>query len=233
MQQGPGSRPLRLLVGGVVVASFLVAGLLVAHWSRAVPVVKYQPRDRNVMAGQTWDWTFDADPTGAPPPGAEVFGGDWVVRPEPDAPTPPNALCQMATAPFPAICLSDRVHTDVDVSARFKPLSGQEDQAAGIIFRAQDRDNYYIFRANALENNVMFFLYASGKRSILKRSTERVPSGQWQELTVEVVGDRFRGFLDGRLVAEVTDGSFKAGKVGLWTKADSVTCFDNVRVIAR
>jgi hypothetical protein len=116
---------------------------------------------------------------------------------------------------------------------QFKPVSGQDDQAAGIIFRVQDSNNYYIFRANALENNVMFFLYASGQRSILKRSSVHVPSGKWQELKVEVVGNVFHGFLDGRLVAEVTDGSYKAGKVGLWTKADSVTCFDNVRVIAR
>jgi hypothetical protein len=63
------------------------------------------------------------------------------------------------------------------------------------IFRVQDRDNYYIFRANALENNVMFFIYASGKRSILKRSTVRVPSGRWQELKVKVIGNRFSGFL--------------------------------------
>ena len=78
------------------------------------------------------------------------------------------------------------------MSVRFKPISGREDQAAGILFRVQDRDNYYIFRANALENNVMFFLYASGQRSILKRSAVRVPPGRWQELKVEAVGNRFR-----------------------------------------
>jgi hypothetical protein len=233
MQLGSGPRSLRLLVVGVVVMGFLVAAWLVVRWSRAVPVVKYQTDDQNVTAGQTAEWNFDTDPAGAPPPGVEVFSGAWVVRPEQGAPTPPNALCQTATAPFPAICLSDGVYTDVEMSVRFKPLSGQEDQAAGIIFRVQDRDNYYILRANALENNVMFFLYASGKRSILKRSSANVPSGQWQELKVEVVGNRFRGFLDGKQVIEVTDDSYRAGKVGLWTKADSVTCFDSVRAAAR
>jgi hypothetical protein len=222
-----------LLAVVLVGAGFIVVALLVARWSRGNPVVKFQPGDRNVSPGQTREWTFDSDPVGTPPPGAEIFAGNWVVRPEQNAPSPSNVLCQTAVAPFPSLCLSDSVYTDVEMSVRFKPLSGQEDQAAGIIFRVQDRDNCYIFRANALEDNVMFFLYASGQRSILTRSSVRVPTAQWQELKVEVVGNRFRGFLDGKLVAEVTDGSYKAGKVGLWTKADSVTCFDNVRVIAR
>jgi hypothetical protein len=222
------------LLGVVLVgAGVLVIALLVARRSRGDPVAKFQPGNQNVTAGQVTEWTFDSDPTGVPPPGAEPFGGNWLVRPEPDAPSPPNVLCQKATAPFPSLCLSDSIYTDVEVTMQFKPLSGQDDQAAGIIFRVQDSNNYYIFRANALENNVMFFLYASGQRSILKRSSVNVPSGKWQELKVEVVGNDFCGFLDGRLVAEVTDGSYKAGKVGLWTKADSVTCFDNVRVIAR
>jgi hypothetical protein len=229
----PAFRWMNLLVAVLVVTGVLVVGVVVARWSRGDPVVKFQPGDQNVTAGQTTEWTFDSDPAGGPPAGAEVFDGNWVVRPEPDAPSPPNVLCQTATAPFPALCLSGSVYTNLEASVQFTPLSGQEDQAAGIIFRVQDRDNYYIFRANALENNVMFFLYASGKRSILKRSTVRVPSGRWQELKVKVIGNRFRGFLDGKLVAEVADDSYKAGKVGLWTKADSLTCFDNMRVIAR
>ena len=112
-------------------------------------------------------------------------------------------------------------------------MSGKEEQAGGLVWRFRDSGDYYVVRANALENNVMFFLYASGTRSILKRAPARVLSGQWQELKVEVAGSRFRGFLDGKLVAEVTDDAYTAGKVGLWTKADSVTCFDNVRVTAR
>jgi hypothetical protein len=226
-------RWLILLVVVLVAAGFLVIALLVARWSRGDPVVKFQPGDQNATAGQVTEWTFDTDPTGVPPPGAESFGGNWVVRPERDAPSPPNVLCQTAAAPFPALCLSDRVYTDLEVSMRFKPLAGQDDQAAGIIFRVQDKDNYYIFRANALENNVMFFLYASGRRSILKRSAVRVPPGRWQELKVEAIGNRFRGFLDGEPVMEATDDSYPAGRVGLWTKADSITCFDNVRVTAR
>src|SRR5262249_33413208 len=177
--------------------------------------------------------TFDTDPAGGLPAGAEVYSGAWAVRAEPDAPTPPNVLCQTGTAPFPALCLSDKVYADVDVSVRFKPVSGRDDQAAGILFRVQDAENYYVLRANALEDNVNFYIYASGKRSSLKGSSVKVPSGRWQELRVEVIGNHFRGFLNGQPVVEVTDDAYPAGKVGLWTKADSVTCFDDVRVVAR
>jgi hypothetical protein len=218
-----------ILVGAVLV----IVALLVAHWSRGNPVARFQLGDKSVVAGQVMEWTFDNELAGSVPSKAEAFGGNWVIRPEQDAPSPPHVLCQTAVAPFPSLCLGDSVYTDVELSVKFKPVAGQQDQAAGIIFRVQDRDNYYIFRANALENNVMFFLYASGQRSILKRSMVSVPTGKWQELKVEAVQDRFRGFIDSKLVAEVTDSSYKAGKAGLWTKADSIACFDNFRVIAR
>jgi hypothetical protein len=114
------------------------------------------------------------------------------------------------------------------MSTRFKPISGRVDQAAGLIFRVQDRDNYYILRANALENNVNFYIWRGGRRSNLRDGNVQVPSGRWQELRLEVQANRFRGFLDGQLVVEATDDTFRSGGVGLWTKADSVTCFDDV-----
>jgi len=119
------------------------------------------------------------------------------------------------------------------MSMRFKPLSGKNDQAAGIIFRIQDANNYYILRANALEDNVIFFRYGSGSRTTLKEASAKVPSGQWQELRVEATGNQFRGYLNDQMVVETTDDAYKAGKVGLWTKADSVTCFDNVKISAK
>jgi hypothetical protein len=131
-----------LLVVVVVGVGFLVIAQIVGRWSLGNPVVKFQPGDQNVTVGQAAEWTFDTDPAGAPPPGAEPFGGNWAVRPERDAPSPPNVLCQTATEAFPSLCLSDRVYTDVEVSVQFKPLSGQDDQAAGIIFRVQDSSNY-------------------------------------------------------------------------------------------
>ena len=197
------------------------------------PQVKYQPKDANAAAGETVEWSFDKDTAGKLPAGAEVFSGNWEVRAETDAPSPPNVLCQSATADFPAIRLGDKLFADLTATVRFKPVSGKDDQAAGIIFRVQDKDNYYILRANAQEDNVILFRYGSGRRTTLKEGEAKVPSGQWQELKLEVEGNRFRGFLDGKLVVETTDDAYKAGGVGLWTKADSVTCFDDFRVTAK
>jgi hypothetical protein len=223
----------KLLVGVLIALALMAISMLLARWSGGVPKVRFQPGDRNVAPEQASEWTFDTDPVGQPPPGTDVFSGNWVVQAEADAPTWPNVLCQRATAAFPALCLSDKIYTDVDARAHFKSVSGLEDQAAGIIFRVQDKDNYYIFRANALENNVMFFRYAGGRRSILKRGAAPVASGQWHVIRVETAGSRFRGYLNDRLVLETTDDTYQAGMVGLWTKADSVTCFDNARVIAK
>jgi hypothetical protein len=199
----------------------------------SLAVVRYTRQDAAHTPSHVL-WSFDADAEGALPEGAEVlsqpqFGG-WAVRAETDAPSPPNALCQTGMAEFPSIALSPTVYTDLTISARFKPISGLVDQAAGLLFRIQDADNYYILRANALEGNVNFYKYASGRRSLMNEGRATVASGQWQELRVEAVGRQFRGFLNGDLVVEASDDAYTAGRPGLWTKADSVTCFDDVQV---
>lgn len=196
------------------------------------PTVKYQPNE-SAVPGQVMRLTFDNDVAGMPPQGANVFSGNWTVRAEADAPTLPNALCQVGTAEYPALSLGDSVYSDVVVTTMFEPISGRTDQAGGIIFRIQDKDNYYILRANALENNVNIYKYAGGRRGLIKESSAKVVSGKWQELRVEATGNRIRGFLNGQLVVEATDDTYKAGKVGLWTKADSVTCFDDVTASAQ
>ncbi len=197
------------------------------------PQTKFTPSDASATTGQTTQFTFETDPIGGLPKGAQVFSGTWAIRSEADAPSKSHALCQTGNATFPALSLSDTVYGNVAVSVQFKPISGDTDQAAGIIFRIQDKDNYYILRANALENNVNFYKYASGQRSSIKEASAKVASRQWQEMRIEVVGNRMQGFLNGKLVNQATDDSYKVGKVGLWTKADSVTCFDSVQVTAR
>lgn len=177
--------------------------------------------------------TWDFDGSERPPEGAEVFAGEWVVRPEAGAPSRPNALCQVGNAQFAAILLPSTVYGDLTATARFKPISGREDQAAGIIFRFQDKDDYYILRANALEGNVNLYRYAGGVRGVIKEGAGVVAAGTWHELRAEATGDRLRGFLDGKLVVETSDATFKAGRVGLWTKADSASCFDDVTVSRR
>jgi len=183
--------------------------------------------------GKTSEWDFDKDPVGGPPAQATVFSGSWAVRAEPGAPSPPNALCQTGVAEFPALSLSETVYTDATIEATFKPISGREDQAAGIIFRIQDKDNYYIVRANALESNLNIYKFIHGRRIFIKGTNAKVSSNKWQQLGVEVTGSRIRGSLKGQPMVEATDDTFRAGKIGLWTKADSVTCFDNVMVTTR
>jgi hypothetical protein len=175
-------------------------------------------------------WNFDADTLGSLPPGAQSFSGQWAVRADPDSPSPPNALCQTGQADYPAIGLDGKPFTDLTLLTHFKPISGKSDQAGGLIFRVQNKDNYYIFRANALENNGIFFTYVNAGRSQLKAGDAKVSSGTWHELRVEVRGNVFRGFVDGKQVVDATDERFKSGGIGLWTKADSVTCFDDVEV---
>lgn len=149
------------------------------------------------------------------------------------APSPPNALCQTGSAEFPAMSLSEIVYTNATVEASFKPVSGREDQTAGIIFRIRDRNNYYIVRANALEGNVNIYKYVRGRRIFIKGTKVKVSSNTWQRLGVEATGSRIRGSLNGHPVVEAADDTFKAGKIDLWTKADSVTCCDDVGVTPR
>jgi hypothetical protein len=200
---------------------------LIASACEGTPAIKFETPGPGAPTGS---WSFDSDPTGGAPAGAEIFSGSWVVRAEADAPSEPNALCQVGNAEFPALALGAGVYGDLTVTMRFKPISGNVDQAAGIIARVQDQGNYYIIRANVLETNVNLYKYAGGRRSGIKDGSVKVTNGQWQELRLEVVGDRLRGFLNGQLVVEATDATYKAGRVGLWTKADSVTCFDDVVV---
>jgi hypothetical protein len=204
----------------------LDASLIVASCGGPA-VISYTSAAPNAAAAA---WNFDRDAAGSGPQGSGSFSGQWAVRAESDAPSEPNALCQTGSATFPAIVLTTTEYGDVVVTVRFKPISGKEDQAAGIIFRVQDKDNYYILRANALEGNVNLYKYTGGSRAGIKDGPTKVASGKWQELRVEASGDRLRGFLDGQLVVEANDTTFRAGRVGLWTKADSVTCFDDLSV---
>jgi hypothetical protein len=175
-------------------------------------------------------WNFDTDLVGALPSGAQVFGGEWAIRAEPDAPSPPNVLCQTGQADFPAIGLDSGPYADLTLVAHFKPISGNEDRAGGLIYRVQDKDNYYIARANALEDNVIFFVYVGARRSQLRGAGAKVMSGVWHELRVDVHGNKFAAALDGQQVVDVTDDRYSSGGIGLWTKSDSVTCFDDVEL---
>ena len=185
--------------------------------------------------------TFDDVKTGGPPPGwtaTQTGSGSakWSVEKDDSALSKPNVLKQSGVATFPVCFKNDISLKDGFVEVKFKPVSGKEDQAGGVIWRVKDANNYYIARANALEGNVVLYKTVNGKRTpldIIGRKggygvKEPVASGQWHTLRVEFAGDRFKLTFDGKHLFDVEDKTFtEAGKVGVWTKADSVTLFDD------
>lgn len=184
---------------------------------------------------------FDTAKPGELPPGwigtATGKGNPkWTVEKDESAPSKPNVLKQSGEATFPICVKADAKIKNGFVETKFKPVSGEEDQAGGLVWRYHDADNYYVVRANALENNVVLYKVEKGKRKpldIIGRKggygvEAKVSKGEWTTLRVDFAGNHFAVSLNGNKLFEVEDETFpNAGAVGLWTKADSVTLFDD------
>jgi hypothetical protein len=176
---------------------------------------------------------FDNDKPGNLPAGwkAGVTGRGtpkWAVEADAGAPSKPNVLKQSGSGTFPYCVLTQSALTDGYVEVKFKPLAGREDQAGGLIWRFKDGDNYYVARANALENNVSLYYTENGSRKTLKYVDAPVPTGVWHTLRVEFAGKKIKVALNGKTYIEYEDSHFASpGAVGVWTKADSVTAFDD------
>ena len=177
--------------------------------------------------------TFDKDQTGRlPSPWKQGVTGRgsalWAVRSDNSAPSKPNVLQQSATGAFPWCVLIGTSIEDGFIEVRFKPLSGNDDQAGGVVWRWKDGDNYYVARANALENNVSLYHTTGGRRITIKYVDAPVARNTWHTLRVEFAGKRIKVALNGKTYIEQEDDHISgAGAVGLWTKADSVTSFDD------
>jgi hypothetical protein len=177
--------------------------------------------------------SFDDAPVGNAPVGwtaTSTGQGEaiWSVEKDDTAPSPPHVLKQSGRATFPVCIKSDTRLKDGFVQVKFKPVSGKEDQAGGVLWRCKDADNYYIARANALEDNVTIYHTVGGRRVAFKSVDTNVASNAWHTLRVDFTGDRFTVNFDGTKVIEARDDTFTdAGAVGVWTKADSVTLFDD------
>jgi hypothetical protein len=160
----------------------------------------------------------------------------WNIEEDLDAPGKPRVLKQSGQAAFP-VCIKDDVRLQNGyVEVRFKPISGKEDQAGGVIWRVKDKDNYYVCRANALEDNVVLYKMVGGKRSVLEivgrkggyGVKEPVAGAQWHTLRVDFKDHTFKVTFDGKHLFDVQDNTLtEPGNVGVWTKADSVTLFDD------
>src|SRR5205085_1353886 len=145
------------------------------------------------------------------------------------APSGKRVLVQRATNNEFNVIVAPGSYADVDVSMKFKPISGKEDASGGIVFRFTD-GKYYVVRANALEDNFRLYTYDRGRRQIATARVKPPALGAWHTMRVVAVGDQVQAWLDGKLFLDHRDSRFTSGRVGLWTKADSVTAFDDLTI---
>jgi hypothetical protein len=202
-----------------------------------------------VVQGASRKVDFSDDAVGQPPKGFE-FGytakagapGKWIVEAEGANKYLAQVDPDNTRARFPVAVLSDISAADIDLSVRFRPISGRVDQAAGLVWRYRDQDTYYIVRANALEDNVVLYKVENGKRTDLPVKGEgrtygkktEVPAKQWSTLRVVASGRLFEVYFNGTKLYDVEDATFtQPGKIGVWTKADSVTQFDDLTIVTK
>ena len=194
------------------------------------------------MMAQTTKVDFEKDQVGKAPVGfsfaltGQGKPGAWIVKK--DDPAHGNVLVQTdgdtTDNRFPVAVYNDFTAKDVDLSVRFKAISGRGDQGAGLVWRYRDQNNYYITRCNALEDNCTIYHVVNGRRLAFQNKNVKVATNVWHTLKVEAAGDHFVVTYDGNKVLDATDQTFKdAGKVGLWTKADSVMAFDDFTISGR
>lgn len=194
--------------------------------------------------GQQFSYNFDTDSVGQLPAkfhAARTGQGSestWAVMSDPSAPSKPNVVAQTSTDKtdyrFPLLIADEASFRDLDLSVKFKAVSGTVDRAGGLVFRLKDPNNYYIVRANALEDNYRLYHVVDGRRRQFAGANFKVSSSVWHELRVEAAGNKITCYYDGAKKIEATDDTFKdAGKIGLWTKADSVTYFDDLKVVVK
>lgn len=182
-------------------------------------------------------WNFQTDALNAPP-ASFSFGrtgqgreGRWVVVQDPTAPSGDHVLAQLdeddTDNRFPVAVADAPSLKDLRLEVRCKPVSGETDEACGLVFRYRDPDNYYIARANALEDNVNLYQVVKGRRRQINGWSGKVAPNTWHALAIEARADHLQVFWEGKPIIDAHDDTFRdAGNVGVWTKADSVTYFD-------
>jgi hypothetical protein len=159
--------------------------------------------------------------------GWTIAAGQWAVEEMAGAPSGSHVLVQRATGNEFNVIVAPTSYADVDVTVKCKPISGREDASGGIVFRFTG-GRYYVVRANALESNFRLYSYDRGRRQLASASVKPPALGQWHTVRVVAVGDHIQAWLDGALRLDHHDSRFRSGRVGLWTKADSVTAFDDL-----
>jgi len=202
---------------------------------------KGRHEEQVVYKGEPEVWNFDNDKQGEIAGGFsnQVTGkdgpGKWEIIKDDTAPSKPNVIAQTSLEHFGyhfgmAVNEND-AYDDLELIVKFKGVEGKEDQGGGPVWRYQDNNNYYIARANPLEDNFRVYKVVDGRRIQMDSARLKVTSGEWHTIKVIARKDQIHCFYDGQSYLEVKDDTFqKAGKVGLWTKADAVTYFDDLEV---
>jgi len=161
----------------------------------------------------------------------KAISGKWSVEDVPGGARNGRALAQRATDnEYNVIVAPGGPYRAVDVSVRFKPISGSEDASGGIVLRFA-AGRYYVVRANALEDNFRFYYYDGGRHMLASANVAAPVLDQWHKLQITARGDRFQARLNERELIDHRDDRFTVGRIGLWTKTDSVTAFDSLTVL--
>jgi hypothetical protein len=160
--------------------------------------------------------------------------GDWKVVKSPQAVSPPQVLAQLrdkgAEHNYNVVLIEDAPAADLDLSVSFLPISGKADMGGGLIWRAKDDRNYYLTRANPLEQNIRIYRVVKGVRHLLKNFDQIIDVRKWHTLRVVHRGCLVQVFYDDAQVFDLCDETFKEGRIGLWTKSDAVTDFDDLNL---
>ena len=179
-------------------------------------------------------WNFDTDTAGNIAKGFSNDAGEWRVTPDPSAPSKPNVLAQLAKSSgseFNVTLVTDTNYKDVDLSVKMKALSGRSDQGGGLVWRAKDAKNYYVARYNPLEDNYRVYKVVNGRRSSEFQNANIRHTDGWHTVRVTMSGDHIECYYDDKKYLDVHDATFTSGgKIGLWSKADAQSHFDDLSV---
>jgi len=186
-------------------------------------------------------WSFDLDPVGTLPKGfiiGTLFdgrpAGDWRIMEFKDAPSPSRVFAQQmntgAEHAYKTVFIEDVTAADLDLQVSFLAVGGKGDMGGGLIWRAADDRNYYLARANPLEQNIRAYRVVKGVRHLLMNFDQVIPVRKWHRLRAVAQGQRLEVFFDGRTVLKLSDKTFTSGRIGLWTKSDAVTYFDDLQL---
>ena len=225
MKPGSKDSKLKSLLSLAACLLLMVTGLGAAGRSNATEVFMFN-FDQNVVGQAPSGFTSYASGDGP--------AGKWVVQEMGGAPSGRQVVVQTdadATRNrYPVLIADKGEYADLHVSVKGKAISGKVDQGIGLVFRFRDPKSYYVVRANALENNFRLYKMVDGRRQQFAEADVQVASGQWHSLRAVAQGDHIVCYFNGQKLIDTYDAAYSKGKVGLWTKADSVTAFDDLTV---